>query len=389
MNPTTPEDQPRQTPRGYFSYRGKTSAKTPTPTLDDNAAGPAPWLPALTPARSRTHLPTPTDTASTAGRPGPRRSGPPRTRYRGDPLLDATLRLQARDRVLTRLLDEHRTLTTDQIAAVLFTSPATCRNRLYRLRQGDWLDRFVPLSAATGSGTHWVLGTLATQWAAGQDQRPPPSTRAGRDQRRAIAANPHGKHDDGARQVFIDLLVHARHHPGTRLARWWSPKHTAEAAGQRLHPDGHGVWEQHHPTPPAPSRSGSTSSTTPAPSSLGVRARTGPRERRVGCSAATLWPWWSATGVVHVLGSALVVGRHGCDGNDGPQAVWRPPGVGVRLGVGLRVGLCVRLEADAQTDPLVGVSGQVRARGGRSRRVPEEDPGSLRWEEGEKKYAGK
>ena len=192
----------------------------PAPPQDDNAARPASW---------------------------PRTSGPPRTRYHGDPLLEATLRLQPRDRVLTMLLDEHRTLTTTQIAAVLYDAHATAERRLYRLRQAGWLDRFTAVRAAGHRNIHWVLGPLGAHWAAGQEHRPLPSARTGRDERRTIAASSHLDHHDGARQVFIDRLVHARHHPQSRLARWWSPARAAAAAGQRIHPDGHGVWEQHDP----------------------------------------------------------------------------------------------------------------------------------------------
>jgi len=253
MNPTNPEDLPRQTPRGYFSYRGKTSEKTPT--LDDDAAGPAPWLPAPTPARSVTHLPTPTDTASTADGPEPRRSGPPRTRYRSDPL-DYTLRLQPRDRVLTRLLDEHRTLTTNQITAVPYDSYAMAERRQYRLRRVGWLERFTSVRATGHRDTRWVLGPLGAHWAAGEEHRPPPSARAGRDQGRAIAASTHLEHTDGANGFFIALLAHTRTHPGTGLARWWSPARCAGATGQRVHPDGHGVWEVPDPGtgPPPPGR---------------------------------------------------------------------------------------------------------------------------------------
>ena len=45
-----------------------------------------------------------------------------------------------------------------------------------------------------------------------------------------------------ANQFFVALLVHARHHPGTGLARWWSERTTAAAFGRRIHPDGHGVF---------------------------------------------------------------------------------------------------------------------------------------------------
>jgi hypothetical protein len=254
-NPTTAENLPRQTPRGLLSYRGeiprKTAENAPAPAGEQ--AAPAGGQSGATEAH-RTHPPTRRTTAGTAGEH--RRTGgaglagrtqPRRALHRGDPLLDFTLRLQPRDRVLTMLLEEHRALSTAQIAAVLYEAHATAERRLYRLRRAGWLDRFTAVRTGGRRDIHWVLGPLGAHWAAGEQHRPPPSARAGRDARRAIAASTHLDHHDGAHQVFIDLLVHARHDEHCRLARWWSPARTAAATGQRIHPDGHGVWEQHDP----------------------------------------------------------------------------------------------------------------------------------------------
>jgi hypothetical protein len=45
----------------------------------------------------------------------------------------------------------------------------------------------------------------------------------------------------GANDFFVQLLRHARHHPDTRLARWWSER-DASPRFDRIRPDGHGVW---------------------------------------------------------------------------------------------------------------------------------------------------
>jgi hypothetical protein len=175
-------------------------------------------------------------------RPPSRRSPALRT-----DLLDATLRLGPRDFVLAQLLDEHHTLTTAQITAVLFTSRATAASRLYALRRIGWIGRFTAIRASGRLDTHWVLDHLGTQWAAPRDGRRPPTPKAVRERQAQIAASSHLEHTDGANQFFIDLLTAARHHTGSRLARWWSPARTAAALGQRVHPDGHGVWEEPDP----------------------------------------------------------------------------------------------------------------------------------------------
>ena len=157
--------------------------------------------------------------------------------------LHAIRGLQSRDQVLLVLLDEHGTLTTSQIAGILFDRATTAERRLYRLRAADWVDCFSPIRAGARLETHWVLGSFGARWAANHDSRTPPTPRALRERNEAIAASSHLIHGDGQRGFFIDLLHHARTHSRTRLSRWWSPARTAAALGQRVHPDGHGVWD--------------------------------------------------------------------------------------------------------------------------------------------------
>ena len=154
--------------------------------------------------------------------------------------------LQPRDHVIAALLVEHRTLTTGQLAAVLFDSASTARARLYRLRRLGWVDRFTPVRTGQPRQTHWVPGLLAARYHAVQHASPAPTPRTWRDRVEATAASTHLRHTTGANQVFIDLLAHTRTHPQARLARWWGPARTAAALGQRVHPDGHGVWADHH-----------------------------------------------------------------------------------------------------------------------------------------------
>jgi hypothetical protein len=212
MSPTITRRLPRQSPEGDPPRPGSTPHPPPDPP------GPA--------------------------RPGgsglPRRPGPG---GRLD-LLDASGRLQPRDQVLAQLLDEHHTLTSTQITAILFPTRTCATNRLYTLRRIGWVDRFIPIRATGRLDTHWVLGPLGAHWAAHHDARTPPTTKAARERREAIAASSHLEHTDGSNDVFVRLLAHARTHPGSRLARWWSPARSAAACGRRVYPDGHGVWEE-------------------------------------------------------------------------------------------------------------------------------------------------
>lgn len=192
----------------------------------------------------------------------PRR--PPRTRRVPLSYLSEAYKLQPRDQVILDLLAEHQTLSTPQITAILFTSTVRAKGRLYTLRAQGWVDCFGRNLAGHRLDRHWLLGPLGERWAAAGQGRAPRSPRMLARRMEEIAASPNILHDDGQRQVFVDLLRVARASPTgppgpyglehaqdaeplirRRLARWWSPARTASHFAQRLHPDGHGVWEEH------------------------------------------------------------------------------------------------------------------------------------------------
>lgn len=171
----------------------------------------------------------------------PRRSTTPHN------LLAISWRLEPRDYVLAHLLDQHRFLTTDQIAATLYSSPRTCRNRLNVLRQIGFIDWFMPVHPSAGRlPVHWIPGQLSATYVALYHGKPVPSGRALRDARDAYPSEAtrlgHLAHSDGVHQFFIDLLIHSRQHPQTRLTRWWSAGRTYATVDHNTRPDGHGVW---------------------------------------------------------------------------------------------------------------------------------------------------
>ena len=157
-------------------------------------------------------------------------------------LIQASHRLTARDLYLAQLLSEHRTLTTAQIAALLFHHPTTARNRLCQLREFGFLDRFRHTMPHGTQVVCWVPGLLAARYAALAAGRAAPTPRAVRLQQDQIVASPNLNHQLGVNQFFTDLIHHTRTHPETRLVRWWSAERTAAAFAGRIHPDGHGVW---------------------------------------------------------------------------------------------------------------------------------------------------
>ncbi|MBT0772959.1 replication-relaxation family protein [Kineosporia sp. J2-2] len=207
--------------------------------------------------------------------------------------LDAGRFPRTRDGVLLRLLHEHATLTGPQIQALLFTTPAAARTRLYRLREQGWILSFraQPGAPALASGAwvrpghplpplHWVLAERGHRWAAGRAGEGVLPGRRWRQRMEAVAASAQLDHLDGVHQFFVSLITGARtlNGPGTsftwtpgpwnlsardappvgepspplvgeqvRLARWWPSDRASSAIAGRVRPDGHGVLEHRAP----------------------------------------------------------------------------------------------------------------------------------------------
>lgn len=157
-------------------------------------------------------------------------------------LLDLSKRLRPRDFAIAHLLDQHIVLTTTQLALVFFDSPITCQHRLHTLRKLRFIDRFVCNRPGAPRPLYWVSGPLSARYVALAGEDVPPTSKALRERQDRIFASPRLDHLLGINEFFIQLLVHARHHPQTRLARWWSERDASAAYGRRIHPDGHGVW---------------------------------------------------------------------------------------------------------------------------------------------------
>jgi hypothetical protein len=179
--------------------------------------------------------------------PGNRRMAPRRLTDTGRPapahtLIDISHRLRPRDYTIAALLDEHTALTTDQITSIMFTSATTCRHRLHTLRKIGFVDRFIRNRPGVPNPICWVCGPLSARYMALARGDTPPTARALAERQDRIYARPSLQHLLAANQFFVNLLVHARTHPGTRLARWWSERTTATRFNGRINPDGHGVW---------------------------------------------------------------------------------------------------------------------------------------------------
>jgi DNA-binding CsgD family transcriptional regulator len=176
-----------------------------------------------------------------------RAAGRPRTPATAD-LAALAARLTPRDRQLCRLLAEHRVLTTDQVAALLFGSPVTARHRLSILARLGVVERFRPL-LAYGDGSapwHYVLGPAGAAVLAA-DQTPT-GDRMGwrRDRALGIAHSQRLGHLVGVNGFFAALAGYARRRPDAALVLWLSERQCAARWGHVVRPDGYGRW-QHGP----------------------------------------------------------------------------------------------------------------------------------------------
>jgi hypothetical protein len=160
-------------------------------------------------------------------------------------LIGISHRLRPRDYTIASLLDELTTLTTDHLTQILFTNPTTCRHRLHLLRRLGFIDRFIRNRPGAPNPVCWLPGLLSARYMALTRDDSPPTAKALRERQDRVYSSPTLQHLLAVNDFAVSLHVHARHHPGTALTRWWSERTTAGSFGHRIKPDGHGIWRDH------------------------------------------------------------------------------------------------------------------------------------------------
>lgn len=151
-------------------------------------------------------------------------------------------RITPRDRHLLTLLAEHRTFTTEQLAALAFGTLGRARNRLNTLHSRDVLDRFRHYQRPGSQSWRWTLGPLGAALVAASRGEPLPRPSAVRDATARLATSPTLGHLLAVNGFFVALTAHARHHDHTDLTAWCNEQQARDAAGNLARPDGHGVW---------------------------------------------------------------------------------------------------------------------------------------------------
>ena len=159
-------------------------------------------------------------------------------------LLAVVGRLTERDRLLCRLLDDHRVLTTAQVADVGFSGERRARMRLSELYALDILDRFRPRAWGSPSQFHWVLGPLGAALVAVEAGIDVADLCWRRSLVHELAASRRLALLVGLKGFFCSLVRSARTRLGCRLDEWWSERHCAREWGEVVRPDGYGIWSE-------------------------------------------------------------------------------------------------------------------------------------------------
>jgi hypothetical protein len=169
-------------------------------------------------------------------------------------VLSVSAHLTERDRMLVRLVGEHRVLTTDQLAAIGFGSITTARHRLSMLVRLGLLRRFRPHPESGSAPWHYLLGPVGAALLGAEDRderRWAPQVRA--DRQLALERSARLGHMTGRNWFFAALLRQARQGGGD-LTEWLNEAGTAlsfDRAAVRYddrsrfpRPDGAGTWAQ-------------------------------------------------------------------------------------------------------------------------------------------------
>jgi Replication-relaxation len=170
-------------------------------------------------------------------RPAPLRATPQRVaRLAG--------RLTDRDRMLCRLLAEHRVLTTGQLADLAFPNTDTAEHRLVILHRLGVVDRFRPHRRHGSAPYHYVLGPAGAAMLAAERGVTVKQLGWRRDRLLGLATSQQLAHLVGVNGFFCALARAARQQPGAVLVAWWPAQRCAARWGSLVHPDAYGRWRE-------------------------------------------------------------------------------------------------------------------------------------------------
>ncbi|HEX4754878.1 MAG TPA: replication-relaxation family protein [Candidatus Dormibacteraeota bacterium] len=159
-------------------------------------------------------------------------------------LLRLASHLTERDRVVIRLLYDHRVLTSLQVCDVAFSSVRRAEARLHALYELRVVDRFRPHQWPGSAPYHWVLdqaGAAVIAAERGLDVKDLPWRH---ERVMALQDSITLRHRVGCNGFFTALLRDARGTSDRQLGAWWSASYCAAQWGELARPDGYGVWHE-------------------------------------------------------------------------------------------------------------------------------------------------
>jgi hypothetical protein len=157
-------------------------------------------------------------------------------------LLALAGRITERDRLICRLLFEHRSFTTAQVADVGFPTVRKAQERLSILFHLEVVDRFRTRSWSGSGPFHFVLGPAGAAVIAAERGVTTSDLGWRRDVGAALATSSQLGHLVGCNGFFSALMRAARERPDAELAEWWSARRCAAAWGEVVRPDAYAVW---------------------------------------------------------------------------------------------------------------------------------------------------
>jgi hypothetical protein len=160
-------------------------------------------------------------------------------------LLEVAGRITERDRLICRLLFDHRVLTSAEVADVGFGTLRKAQQRLSVLYDLGVVERFRPQASAGSAPLHFILGAVGASVVAAERGVDLSALDWRREVSTALATSRHLGHLVGCNGFFTALIRSARHGGASSLEEWWSARRCAAAWGDAVRPDGYGVWADH------------------------------------------------------------------------------------------------------------------------------------------------
>ncbi|GLZ78331.1 hypothetical protein Afil01_31380 [Actinorhabdospora filicis] len=143
-----------------------------------------------------------------------------------------------RDQRIISVLADHHVLTTEQLAAMFFTSLSRAHERLLVLHRLGVLDRFRRVMRYGSSPYKWTLAHLGARLHAAVTGAPAPTAATVADRALRLSVSPKLPHLLAGNDFFVRLHTVLRATPEAGVAEWWNEEDSARACGMLVRPDG-------------------------------------------------------------------------------------------------------------------------------------------------------